>query len=520
MIGELAGLRSFQRGVGYLNDRRVESAAASDKGVRATVRGTMPYDVELWLDAERLAEIVLRQAADDWRLRERLLLEARSEQGIGPDLDEWRQRIRGVFDAGRHVSYHEAHEWAEIVDEMIDAMVDLCDAGHGPAAAQLAEYAHRRADTAMGLVDDSDGWLTVISDRLADLHFQACEQSTSDTVKLAKRLAKLETTSELDGFHRSAVTYADVLGPSGLTAFRRAIEPQWRQIDPKDDGWSLDVSRLREAMIGWALAMDDPDALVEAHRRERIRPTDMVEIAAAFERAGRDDEAVEWARRSLSGTGHGSWHAGNTRDFLARKLRERGETEAAVDLYWKTFEASPSLSNYRRLKQEDTGVDWLSRGRKHLLGRLDPNGDNALLAYGAPADGSVPEDVISDDASAAPAAAAVILTEILLFEGHAQQAWDTAVHLGTSSQMWMALAREREQRSPRDSITVYASAALAIIDRKKSNKYKSAVDLMSRIQRLAADAGEPELFDSLLQRVRTEHRAKRRLKELLDRAGW
>ena len=166
MIGELAGLRSFQRGVGYLNDRRVESAAASDKGVRLTVRGTMPYDVELWLDAERLAEIVLQQAADDWRLRERLLLEARSEHGIGPDLDEW------------------------------------------------------------------------------------------------------------------------------------------RQIDPKDDGWSSDVSRLREAMIGWALAMDDPDALVEAHRRERIHPTDMVEIAAAFERAGRDDESVEWARRCLSGTGH------------------------------------------------------------------------------------------------------------------------------------------------------------------------------------------------------------------------
>ena len=587
MIGELAGLRSFQRGVGYLNDRRVESAAASDKGVRATVRGTMPYDVELWLDAdtlnwscscpaaedgsfckhcvavalsllrtgerpegaseptrpsqrspsadpdvlllegfvhrldvERLAEIVLQQAADDWRLRERLLLEARSEQGIGPDLDEWRQRIKGVFGARRHVSYHEAPEWAAIVDDMIDAMVDLCDAGHGPAAAQLAEYAHRRADTAMGRVDDSDGWLTVISDRLADLHLQACEQSTSDPVKLAKRLAKLEMTSELDGFHRSAATYAEVLGPSGLTAFRRAIEPQWRQIDPKDDDWSSDVSRLREAMIGWALAMDDPDALIEAHRRDRIHPTDMGEIAAAFERAGRDDEAVEWARRGLSGMRHGSWHAGNTRDFLARKLRERGETEAAVDLYWKTFEASPSLSNFRRLKQEDTGVDWLSRGRKHLLTLLDPSGDNTLLASGAPADGSVPENVMSDGAAAAPAAAAVILTEILLFEGHAQQAWDTAVHLGTSSQMWMTLAREREQRSPRDSITVYASAALAIIDRKKANQYKSAVDLMSRIQRLAADADEPELFDSLLQRVRTEHRAKRRLKELLDRAGW
>ncbi len=65
MIGELAGLRSFQRGVGYLNDRRVESATASDKGVRATVRGTMPYDVELWLDADTLNWSCSCPAAED-----------------------------------------------------------------------------------------------------------------------------------------------------------------------------------------------------------------------------------------------------------------------------------------------------------------------------------------------------------------------------------------------------------------------------------------------------------------------
>ena len=80
---------------------------------------------------------------------------------------------------------------------------------------------------------------------------------------------------------------------------------------------------VREAMIGWALGTGDPDALVEAHRRDQITPVYMAEIAAAFEHAGRDDEAVAWARRGLSGLGHGSWQAGEARDLLARKLHER-----------------------------------------------------------------------------------------------------------------------------------------------------------------------------------------------------
>jgi hypothetical protein len=37
---------------------------------------------------------------------------------------------------------------------------------------------------------------------------------------------------------------------------------------------------------------------------------------------------------------------------------------------------------------------------------------------------------------------------------------------------------------------------------------------------LAGQAGEPERFATLLERVRTEHRAKRNLKKLLDDKGW
>ena len=581
LIEGLAGSAAFDRGVRYMYDGRVQSVAEEDGRLRATVRGTMPYRVELWFDGdellwsctcpaaedgsfckhctsvalsllyadeppdgldapvtgagserggesedtllqrfvrqlspERLAGIVLRQVAGNWRLREQLLGEARAAQGWGLDVSKWRRRINSAFDIGGFVHYQEAADWADGVNDVVDALADLADADHGEDAVALVEHAYQRANKALHNIDDSDGWLTAISERLAELHLQACEASSPDPLELARRLTELELNFELEAFCRSAETYSEILGPTGLAAFRKAIEPAWRQIDPAADEWSTGDYYLRQAMIGWALAIGDPDALVEAHRRERVHPIDMLEIAESFETAGRDDMAVTWAREGLAGLGHGSWQADGLRDFLARKLRERGEPGAALDLYWNAFTAQPSLEACRTLPEQDQRApdkcpDWVERCVQHLRSRLDAE---------APAVSSLPPDVMGPDAADAPHEA-IVLAEILLYEGRVEDAWAVALQHGSSWQMWMTLARARETTAPRDSIAIYESQALAIIKRKKPDQYRVAVDLMSRIRGLAADADEPALFDSLLQRVRTVHKAKRRLQsELGDMA--
>ncbi|MCY4632269.1 MAG: hypothetical protein OXE75_15510, partial [bacterium] len=100
------------------------------------------------------------------------------------------------------------------------------------------------------------------------------------------------------------------------------------------------------------------------------------------------------------------------------------------------------------------------------------------------------------------------------------EAWRGALAFGCGRETWMTLARAREKTHPLDAIDVYEPEVLALIDRKKTAYYESAVDLMERIRRLADSAGEPERFTGLLERVRTEHRAKRNLKKLLDERGW
>ncbi len=613
-VGRLAGPAAYSRGDAYLRDGRLESGDVGDGRLEATVRGTMPYFVELWADRdrprwsctcpaaedgsfckhcvvaalslgpdddpsmlvpfagsgrsadgvaggpgagpaagdeladfvaglapERLVEIVLERAASDWRLRERLVAEARAASGADPDLARWRRRIDRAFAAEGHVAhgfvtYGEAPGWAAGIDDVIDALDDLCDAGHHDAATRLAEHAHRRADKSMEYVDDSDGWLSGFSGRLSELHLRACEAGSPDPVELAARLVELELTSELDGFHRCAAAYADVLGEEGLAAFRAGLEPHGKRTGHETGAWSGRTFAARQAMVGWALGTGDPDTLIEVQGRRGVHPDSVLEIVWALDRAGRGDEAIAWARRGLNKWDDRPWQVRDLREFLAAKLRGRGEEKAAVELYWRAFVSEPSLTAYRRLHDEDGAQDWLRRCREALVGALAgaPRAEAGPEALGAVDGNDVAAVAAAARAETAPEAlgaafgplpppvpqAAAALVDILLFEGIVDAAWDAAHDYGCRAQVWMTLARAREKPCPLEAIAVYECAALAIIDRKQAKQYQSAVDLMGRIRRLAGAAGEPDRFESLLGRVRTEHRAKRKLKALLDAQGW
>ena len=592
MVKGLANLGSYQRGVAYREEGRVSASRGTGSRLEATVQGTMPYIVELWIEEgeprwsctcpaaedgsfckhcvavvltlnpdepaerpakvqassratvgasrrdadrdsppdsaaaeahllaefvdglpqDRLAEIVLERATSDWRLRERLLAEARAGRGEGPDLREWRGRIDGVFAPYRgFVDYREARGWAEGVGEMVDALGDLCDAGHPDAAALLAEHAHRRAGKAVEYVDDSDGWLSIISEQLFEVHLRACTEGTPEPVTLAERLLELELASDLEGFRRAPVAYAEVLGEVGLAAYREHLESRRQRTAGSADHseQEIDSWALRDALVGWALATGDPDVLIEVHRgKGRLLPDSVLDIARSLAAAGRGDEAVEWARCGLAETGDRSWHARGLREYLAELLRRRGELAAAVDLFWAAFRADPSLTSYRRLLAEageQPGVPggWPQRCVTELRGQVageEADGEAAVRRHGS--------------------AAAAALVAVLLYEGRIDEAWASALVFGCAREMWMTLARAREATHPLDAVDVYETQVLALIDMKKTAHYESAVDLMERIRRLATEAGDPGRFAGLLDRVRTEHRAKRNLKKLLDGRGW
>jgi len=567
VVLELAGHNSHARGLGYQSDGRVEIVAASGTRVVAIVRGSMPYPVELWieggepawscgcpaaedgsfckhavavafdvagpgasrfppapagsaadrtdepdlaayvegLDRARLVELVVAQADADWRLRDRLVAEAQAALGSGLSIEKWKHRIDGVFAPyGEFVSYREAAGWAADVGELIDVLNELNAGGHAVSVVTLAEHAHRRADEAVQCIDDSDGWLTDISSRISELHLAACEGARPDPVALARRLVDLELTSELDGFHRAAATYAEVLGEEGLTEFRRTVEPAWAALDV-DDGdddrkWGQDFA-VRHAMIGWAMGTGDPDSLIDARRHDLRIPDDYLEVARMLALASRADEATDWARRGLAEYADRPWQLAGLRDFLGELLRSHGDADASVELFWDAFVMSPSLTAYRRLLDEvpEDRVSWSAR----CIDRLRGDSSNQTIA---------PQRLQARPSDA--------LVDVLMFEGETDGAWAVAQQHGCDARKLMALARARESDHPSDAIDVYEPEVFSLIDQKKNQSYKNAVDLMARIERLATAAETPDRFHAVLTRARTEHRAKRNLKKLLDAKGW
>ncbi len=548
-VRERSDPASFLRGVVYADDGRVEQLSASGGRVEGTVRGSLPYEVALWvdgngpgwsctcpagedgtfckhcvalalarqpdlleqildldaanpgdeatlrayvggMDAERLAELLLEQAKADWRLRERLLAEAAAAAGATIDLAAWRHRLEAEFETGDFVEYAEAASWAHDVHGVLNALAELLDLGHADAVVVLAEHAWRLAENAIDFVDDSDGWLTGISAQLGELHHRACAEAKVDPVALARRLVELELGSELDAFHRAAARYADVLGDAGVAEYRRLIEPRFDAL-PAGDAFSTGRFRVTQAMVGVALASGDPDQLIAVKARDLGTPNDYQEIAGMLAEAGRVTEAIEWAERGLAAFGDRSWQTPPLRELLAALHRRRGQPDAAVEVFWDGLLAVPSLESYRRLMQEAEAAGdqggWRERALEHLRGRLD----TARL-------GST-------------------LVEILLYEGQVDAAWEVAAMHDCVS---LTLARAREATHPQDAIPVYARAAADLIGTTKSKLYPRAVELMVRIERCYAAMGRPEDFAAYVAQVRTEHGRKHSLMALLKGKRW
>ena len=555
---ELADEGSLARGVVYALEGRVERLEITHGSLNAIVRGSVPYHVTLsgshtaprWscdcpvgvertfckhcvavalvaagderepvgrgpdgvdelgvylesLDRARLVELVVEQARRDDAFRERLSVRAAAAAGATIDVRERRQRLKRAFGSGRFVDYREAPEWAFGVNEALDGLEELLDAGFAIEVVDLVEYAHARAEKAIQHVDDSDGWITAISVRLGDLHVRSCIEAQIDPVALARRLVKLELAAELDTFHRAALVYADALGPAGVDEYRRLIAPRFAALAPGED-WSHKRFRVRNARVGVALAARDPDELIAVKANDLRVPDDYAEVAGLLAETGRIDEAIHWCEQGLTDHADRTWQLAPLRELLAQLHRDRGDTEAALEVFWIAFEHRPSLDTYRRLVREADAVDVGERWRADALAALQ------LALAGAEAAGS--------EAHVQHVSATVI--EVLLFEGSVDDSWRTATEHDCDQRIWMQLARARESEHPEDAIPIYEREVEALVGKKNDGGYREAVKLMVHIESVYVRFGRREAFASFVERIRATHGRKTNLMRRVDAKGW
>jgi uncharacterized Zn finger protein len=205
----------------------------------------------------------------------------------------------------------------------------------------------------------------------------------------------------------------------------------------------------RRALAEW-LSMSRPrteyglfrvDAVVDVLARDLQSARQYTRICEQLISAGRDQQALGWARQGLK-------ERGNERDHGLSDLRvitislcgRRGETKEAVELAWEEFAAAPTLKAYQRLCEHATTAGTWSSWRDRALAVL-----NAQPRIGE--SGQVPDGCRPPGRST--------LIHVLLWEGDEEAAWRAAQQGGCADGLWLELARCRAPTHPADAVTVF-----------------------------------------------------------------
>ncbi|WP_214371042.1 SWIM zinc finger domain-containing protein [Pseudonocardia sp. H11422] len=545
-VQRLADPLSLQRGRDYARSGAVGRIRHVTDGVRATVTGSDRYAVELdsgpdgrlgfrcscpvgasgafckhcvalalvvsesphttpdprvyleGLDHDELIEMILDAAGRDEVLHTRLAAAA-----ADPDAPEALRSI--LFDAivpRGYVRYDEAYGYTQAVDAVLDRVEVLLDAGRADLVVDLTEYAVDCAERAVEYVDDSDGLLGGIAERLADLHLTACEAVQPDPRQLARRLyAREANDGDLGAFHGAVSRYADLLGEAGLAVYRELAEQDWSALPAPSGSYDAARSRIRFTLEALAELTGDVEAEVEVISRDLSSSYQFVRIAERYLRDERHDDALHWALRGLET--HGTADP-RLVDLAADEHHRAGRGAAAVDLLRGVFDGAPTLGNYQRLAAHARRAGSWPDPRAEALDRL-----RAEIARREP-----------PRYRWQPAADASLLVEVLLWEGDVDAAWAEAQRGGCSGPVVMRLARACRDRRPAEVIPLYQREIESAVGRKNNHGYAEAVALLGEIEELFSADEDAVGFAEYVASVRRAHRAKRNLMALFAARGW
>ncbi|MFE1247299.1 SWIM zinc finger domain-containing protein [Streptomyces sp. NPDC058735] len=544
----LAGARSFERGLGYLD--AVSGLEVGEGSVTAVVHGTDVYEVELtlggdegisggcdcpygqegnfckhcvavgltvlrrartiprqraaaqarasgleaWLSAlsrDELLALVRERVTEDRVLRRRLEVRAAAARS---DLGTVRDRITALIDPRPfarygYIGYADASGYARQVAEAAAALRVLTADAQAAQVVGLAEEAIRVLGEAYGEIDDSDGVVGQAAAAMAEAHLEACRVARPDPKRLAEWLAGTVLDDSYDVTDLDPLDYADVLGPSGLARMRQLATEASRR---GPHGWA--ARYLMERLLK---AEGDVDALVALHAQD-LDPSGAghLLIAEELESAGRADEALAWAERGLRECAAGTYLDGRLVDYVCVRYARTGRVAGVVAVRRDRFRVERSLAAYRQLRSAARAADCWEAERAAALAAL---GEDARRERGGRYGGPVLIDALLDD-------------------GDLDAAWREAAGRADDRQ-WEQLAGLSRETRPAEALGVY----LRLVERAKEPTGDRAYEHVARLLQGVRDChralGTEEVFGVYLAGLRTELKRRRKLMSILDRHG-
>ncbi|AMR76491.1 SWIM zinc finger family protein [Cupriavidus nantongensis] len=573
-VQTLADTGSFERGMAYFHDGAVSRLEERENAVRASVRGTHRYRVELavagdgglayscncpvgdegvfckhavavalaWLensgeevfhaeetsrdkprkkrktygevireyvetlDKSALQDLLLEAAELDRTLRDKLLFAARTAQS---DLPSMRTAVQQVTRIARPLAWNEADEYGNSLWSLADTLRQRLAGPHAADVVELTELAIAGAEKSLEQIDDSGGGVMPGILELAAVHLDACRQTRPDPLKLAERLFRLQTQGQWDTFYNVLPAYAEPLGNSGLSCYRKLVSEAWEALAPlapgKDPGQSFETRRLylENAMQALAEHDGDIDALVRILSKDLSSPYRFLQIAEACAKHGRPDDGLAWAERGLREPA--SHVDPRLLDFCVDGYLRRGDFDEAAMLAWRRFEMDPTADSFPTLISVARAIGRHDEIRKRALEHLW-----ALVKKEESPGKSKRRDWEKPTRTE--------LVKLFLSEDKDDAAWDVFIGGPVATQLWPRMAECRARTHPHDAIALYHQLLPVAADSgTRSARYDEAFEIVRTIGSLRAKLGERAEFARELEDIRATYRAKRNFIKLLDK---
>lgn len=561
-LKKLAGSAVFAHGESYFNSASVSRLKMIDDVISARVAGSYTYSVELWdegdgleydcscphgaegnfckhcvavglawlaenggagvaksgrkkksnpwkeitdfvglQDAATITEWLLETAKRDDVLYEHLLLKARCAVGPASTIKGFRAAIDRAVETGGYVDWHEMPTFAAGLDNIAATLDELLQQGQAAALVELAEYAITRVESVCEYVDDSNGEMSDVLERLGELHYKACLAARPDPAELAERLFKYEMDGGYDAFYDSLRCYAKVLGKEGAARYKQMAEDEWRKVAPLTSesgrgnfgGHHWRITRIMENL---AELSGDVEALVAVKSRDLSSAWNYLGIAEIYRSHRQHDRALEWAANGVKA--FPDKPDDRLRDFLAEEYLRRKRNDEAMKLIWVQFTERPGLEQYKKLHHFAGKAKCWPAYREQALKLLDQ-----LIA--------------SESGKRLYHSSAAILVEIHLWEKNAEAAWGASSRGVITDQLWLTLAIEREKEHPGDAVPIYRRLIEKTVEQTNNTAYAEAIKLMKMIKPLLPRLDSPADFGQYIALLRAKYKAKRNFMKLLDK---
>jgi uncharacterized Zn finger protein len=450
-------------------------------------------DVKKYLSGcakEDLVNMLMDQVDNDARLRSRLLLKAAKGLTSGIDMNAFRSSIDQAVSIGEYVSYTDAYDYFCGINEVIDSIEELLKEGYGAEVIDLSEYAFSRLEKSMGMVDDSDGGSSDVTDRLHEIHLKACMIAKPDPVALAKRLFEWEMHSKWEIFFGAVEHYSEIFGESGLAVYRTLAEMEWSKIpelipghsDRDEFGKRFTIQHIMESL---ARQSGNIEELVAIKARNLSYAYSYLEIAEIYKKVNLSDKALEWAEKGMKVFKNKGI---DTRlcDFLAEEYHHLKRYDDEMNIIWAEFKDLPSLDAYQKLKKHASlqGVwqSWREKALAFLHDKTEKektkNVKKASWRWGTIPDNS-------------------LLVEIFLWEKKYEDAWQEAKMGGCTQSLWLELADKCALNHFDEVLAIYQRQVENNVEEKNNKSYEEAVSYIRLILEFP-DACVGDEYDQIL----------------------